>query len=384
MSEDLLSFCQLNNRMDLIEQWDADQNYPMTPESVSVGAKRRVWWRDSFDHIWQQSVYSRTARKYGCPICAGRQVQAGFNDLATTHPMLAAQWHPVNNGGLLPQYVTAGSEKKVWWICEREHAWQATIASRVAGCGCPVCSNRVALRGFNDLATVHPALEKEWDYEKNEPLKPQDVTPGYGKKVWWKCSKGHEWRAAPRIRIKSSCGCPVCSNRVATQGFNDLKSLFPAIASQWHPTRNAGLTPGEVVYGSNKIVWWLCPMGHEWRSKIADRTGRGNGCPFCAGQKVLKGFNDLASQYPELAKQWHPVMNGTLTPQAITSGSNRRVWWICSEGHAWRTSVCNRTDEKKLTGCPICSGHISEKKLLYYQRLSQQLTDIRAGEDMTT
>lgn len=375
MADSLFVFCQLNNRMELLEQWNTDQNDPLTPNKVSAGAKRKVWWRDSFGHTWRQPVYSRTAQKCGCPICSGRKVEAGFNDLATTHPMLVAQWHPAKNGTLSPEQVTAGCGKKAWWICEKQHEWQATIASRVAGCGCPICSNRVALRGFNDLTTVHPALAQEWNFEKNKPLEPKEITAGYGKKVWWKCSKGHEWQAAPRIRVKSDCGCPICTNRIVERGFNDLGSRFPAIAAQWHPIKNEGLTPDKVVYGSNKMAWWICPLGHEWRSKIVDRTSRGNGCPYCSGQKVWEGFNDLASQKPELAKQWHPVLNGALTPQTVTSGSNRRVWWICPEGHVWRTSVSNRTDEEKLTGCPVCSGNISEKKRLYYQQMVQQLTN---------
>ena len=96
-------------------------------------------------------------------------------------------------------------------------------------------------------------------------------------------------------------------------------------------------------------------------------------CPYCSGQKVLPGFNDLATVAPEIAAQWHPVLNGTLTPQMVTAGSNRKVWWICSEGHIWRAAVANRAlSGYKHTGCPVCAGRTSIKnKHEYYHMIEK-------------
>ena len=75
--------------------------------------------------------------------------------------------------------------------------------------GCPYCNNRKTLKGFNDLETINPTLASEWNYEKNIGLTPADVTPNSYKKVWWKCSQGHEWQAMIGNR-NAGQGCPVC------------------------------------------------------------------------------------------------------------------------------------------------------------------------------
>ena len=291
---------------------------------------------------------------------------------------LLQQWDAERNAPLTPMAVASATHRKVWWRCEHGHSWQATVASRVSGCGCPVCANRVILAGYNDLATTHPHLAKQWHPTKNRGLKPTQVCAGYMKKVWWQCEQGHAWQAAVSTRVKQGADCPVCSNYVALAGYNDLQTLYPAIAAQWHPIKNGLLAPSQVVAGSNRYVWSQCHLGHAWRAKVVDRTRGTNSCPYCAGQKVLEGFNDLATVCPEVAAQWHPEMNGTLTPQQVTAGSNRRVWWICPEGHDWRTAVYNRTGRNKRTGCPVCAGNY---KVTYQQRAYQEILMPPAGKE---
>lgn len=288
---------------------------------------------------------------------------------------LLREWNYARNEGLTPEGAASGSRRKVWWIDRLGHEWQQEIASRASGCGCPVCANRVILPGINDFAATHPALVAEWHPTKNGDLTPQKISYGYDKKVWWLCAHGHAWQAAPKTRVRMGAGCPICANDVAQAGFNDLAALFPAVAAEWHPTKNGNLTPEQVVSGSNRTVWWKCGLGHEWRAAIVDRTRGTNGCPYCANKKVLAGFNDLASIEPKIAAEWHPTMNGALTPEMVTAGSNRKVWWICADGHVWRTAICNRTNVKKRTGCPVCAGNVSQKHRHLY--LSSQPTQER-------
>lgn len=368
----LQEYCTENNREELLEQWDAEKNAPLSPETVSASTHKKMWWKDSYGHEWAQPVYSRTVQKRGCPICANRVVLPGFNDLATTYPTLASEWDTEKNGTLTPQQVSAGSGIKVWWRCKKGHSWKAVIASRAGGCSCPVCANRIILPGFNDLATTHPVLAAEWNDERNGDLTPQRISYGYDKKVWWRCSLGHEWKATPISRIRMAAGCPICSGYAVQKGYNDLETLYPLIAAEWNYEKNDALTPDQVVAGSNRLVWWCCSLGHEWRAAIVDRTVGTNGCPYCSNRKVLAGFNDLATLEPEIAAQWHPTLNGELLPTQVTAGSSRRIWWFCSEGHVWRTSVANRTNAKKRTGCPVCAGNISKKNALYYQKMAAQ------------
>ena len=53
---------------------------------------------------------------------------------------------------------------------------------------------------------------KGGSYEKNGNLRPENITAGSGKNVWWKCAKGHEWVARISSR-KAGNGCPYCVGR---------------------------------------------------------------------------------------------------------------------------------------------------------------------------
>lgn len=268
---------------------------------------------------------------------------------------LLNQWDGERNGELTPETVPAGSHKRVWWRCAQGHRWQTAIRVRTRGCGCPVCTNRVAEEGFNDLSVTHPELSAQWHPSRNGDLTPADVSMGSERKVWWRCEKGHEWQAHVYARAGRRDGCPVCAGKVVVAGENDLASKFPDLAAQWHPILNGTLVPDQVSVYSNRTVTWLCPLGHTYTAAVSSRTGRGCGCPYCAGRRVLPGFNDLATRYPELAAQWHPDLNEKLTPEQVTAGSHKKVWWQCPLGHVWKAVVYSRTGTVK-TGCPICAG----------------------------
>ena len=270
---------------------------------------------------------------------------------------LLEQWHPTKNGTLTPEQVPPGSHRRVWWICQKGHEWQAIVKSRAAGCGCPVCTNRSVQPGDNDLATTHPHLARQWHAIKNAPLTPWAVTAGAHRKVWWRCDRGHEWQAAIFSRTVNTTGCPVCAGRAVQSGENDLQTLFPGIAAQWHPDRNGTRTPDTISPCSNRKVWWVCEKGHPYPAVVAARTMHGSGCPYCAGRRALPGFNDLTSAAPNVAAQWHPTLNGSLTPEMITAGSRKKVWWLCPEGHVWQAAVYSRTGKQK-SGCPVCAGRV--------------------------
>lgn len=269
------------------------------------------------------------------------------SSLADKNPKLAKEWHPTKNGKLTPQDVTPGSTKKAWWLCANNHEWESIIGNRTKQQGCPYCSGRRATKE-RSLATEKPELAKEWHPTKNGNLTPNDVTRGCIKKVWWQCSKGHEWQAVVGSRY-SGAGCAYCNRRRAHKD-NCFAAVKPELIKEWHPTKNGKLTPETVTPMSDRKVWWICAKGHEWRCQIKSRT-KGSGCPYCSGNKACKD-NCLATVYPQHAKEWHPSKNGKLTPQNITPGSTRNVWWICKNGHAYQSVVHNKT---KGVGCPYCA-----------------------------
>ena len=129
----------------------------------------------------------------------------------------------------------------------------------------------------------------------------------------------------------------------------------PMLLAQWDRERNGDLTPDGVTHGSHRRVWWRCEKGHSWQAEVKSRTLLGAGCPVCAGKVVVPGENDLATLRPDLAAQWHPERNLPLTPEQVTAGSRRQVWWQCSLGHVWKARVHSRTGKQR-SGCPVCAG----------------------------
>ena len=196
----------------LAREWIVERNNMIKPTEI-IGGKQIVWWRCSKGHEWQASIDSRKQGN-GCPVCAGKQVLAGYNDLATINPDLASEWNYEKNNGLLPSDVVPGSNKKAWWKCHKHgHEWEAVINSRVQGKGCPYCANQKVWTGFNDLASKNPMLADEWHPTKNDRLLPTDVTISSGKKVWWLCREcAHEWEAVISSRSKGA-GCPECAKQ---------------------------------------------------------------------------------------------------------------------------------------------------------------------------
>lgn len=132
--------------------------------------------------------------------------------------------------------------------------------------------------------------------------------------VWWRCENGHSWRARILSRTRGS-GCPICNGKTAISGENDLLALFPNLAEEWNAERNGGLKPDNVTPYSNKKVWWRCALGYEWQAVIAAGVAENSAGPYCAGRRVLAGFNDLATLFPKLAAQWDDTLNGSLTPE---------------------------------------------------------------------
>lgn len=204
------------------------------------------------------------------------------------------------------------------------------------------------------------SLLEQWHPTLNGALTTRDVSYGSRRKVWWRCEMGHQWQAAVKSRASGGTGCPVCAGRMVIPGENDLASRFPAVAAQWHPALNGTLTPKELSPYSNRRVWWLCRQGHAYQAAVGARTANNSGCPYCTGRRVLVGFNDLATVEPQVAAQWHPTLNGALTPETVTIGSHKKVWWQCPEGHIWKAAIHPRAGPKKC-GCPMCAGRAAAR-----------------------
>lgn len=491
---------------ELLKEWDYSKNKCL-PTQIHALNNKKYWWKCEKGHGWSASVYSRTHNKRRCPYCTNQKLMKGYNDLATLYPRILEYWDYSKNKTKPTDFIGLHSNARVWLKCKNNHSWETRISDFTKGAECPICKNRVVLKGFNDLTTTHPSLCEEWNCLKNIK-KPYDYTYGSHEKIWWICKKGHEWKATINSRAKGN-GCPFCAKekqcslpekviyyyvqkyfkdalenvhlkeihlkeldifvpslKLAVEydghnwhknterdfakdelckeagirlirireancptynsgsikiycpdihnnayllkdaihtlflkinelynlkikpkinietdysSFNELlvtgesnKSLarkFPEIAKEWNFERNKGVTPNQISYASNKRVWWKCKNGHEWLAVVGTRTGKHkNGCPYCSNKKVLKGYNDLETLHPELAAEWHPTKNGALEPSDVcgSGGSHKKVWWICPSGHEYIASLGSRI--RLHTGCNKCAINRRKNKFNYRER----------------
>ncbi len=285
------------------------------------------------------------------------------NSLFEKNPDLVKEWNYSKNGLLKPDMVNVKSNKKVWWICEKGHEWIANVQSRDRGNGCPYCSNRYVLKGFNDLQSLFPQLKDEWDYGKNNELTPECVLASSNRRVWWKCANGHSWKTTISQRTRLGTGCPTCAGQRPEPGKNDLATLYPDLVNEWDFEKNGELKPSDVLPGSEKNVWWKCKKGHSYSAYPRVRAILHTGCPVCINKKILFGYNDLETLHPELAAEWNYDKNEGLLPSQVggNGGSHKKVWWKCENGHEWQATLSSRI--KLHTGCPHCYELRRKKQL---------------------
>lgn len=284
---------------------------------------------------------------------------------------LLEEWDTEINGPL-SEKISYGSERRVSWKCEKGHKWTTTVGQRTnSKTKCPYCSGRLAIPNETDLATLYPEIAKEWDYGKNVEL-PINVKPMSAKKVWWKCKKcGYEWKAVISSRT-NGCGCPKCGiesrieKSIVPKKGRSLVDISPELLEEWNKLKNGELTADNVSAGSHTKVWWKCKNGHEWEASVSNRV-KGRNCPYCSNKMIISGYNDFATVYPELAKEWNYERNTHISPTNVAPSSNKKVWWKCKScGHEWITSINNRIKR----GCPQCAKartvSFPEKVIFYY------------------
>ena len=170
---------------------------------------------------------------------------------------------------------------------------------------------------------------------------------------------GHVVDISP-ANYKSGKDCAVCRGLRVHSGVNDLATLYPSLAKEWHPTKNGKLTPYNITHGSDKKVWWRCEYGHEWVTKVGHRTYMGSNCPYCSNQKVLKGYNDIATTHPHYVKYFVNVNDANFH----THSSGKKVELKCPDcGHTKTMSIDTLTHRG--FSCDLCSdGYSFPEKLM--------------------
>jgi len=130
---------------------------------------------------------------------------------------------------------------------------------------------------------IEKTMSEFGDLYDNNIEKLINSTSGVYKNAIWNCKEGHEWTATIFSRT-SGVECPFCAGRFLIVGVNDLETVNPKLAKEWHPTLNGDLEPSMFKAISSDVVWWQCKKGHEWQSSIGSRNN-GIGCLACYLEK---------------------------------------------------------------------------------------------------
>lgn len=344
---------------ELVEEWDPENT--CRPDTVFPDSRRKVRWRCRVcGELYSAGITARVRNRSGCPRCTHRSAIEKTN-AAVRYPHLLEEWDESNDKRL--DELMPGSEYLAAWVCRTcGHRWKTMLYNRAnpKGSGCPACGKRIPMEGTS-FASLYPEMAALWHPVKNGDVTPDQVMAKSNKPRWWLCEKGHAWQTAPnrmaKIREPSSC-CPYCNDRKLGPD-NSLAVKYPELAREWHPEKNGALTPWDVTGSLEKHAWWRCEHGHSFRALINARAKRGAGCPYCANVNVSVD-NCLSTLEPELAREWHPEKNGSLTPADVTARSAKEVWWRCEKGHAWQAPVCKRSVRGQ--GCPYCAGRRISKE----------------------
>ena len=401
---------------ELMEEWNYEKN-TVDPEQVSYGSDCKVWWKCSMGHEWEAKIYFRTTGHRGCPICARetqtsfpeqtlfyylkKLYNKVFNRYIINGCEIDVYIEDINTGIEYDGYFFHSSKKalelekhkneqidesgvKLYRIKENENKENIYFEGntfylprkhndfllksvldmliQVLGLNTDddfvnitrdrseIQNNYILSSKEKSISTLYPELANEWNYEKNGSLKPEMFTATSHKKVWWKCSFGHEWEAMISNRTDKGRACPYCVNQKIHRD-NSVAVTHPQILEFWDFEKNE-VSPYNISYGADKVINFKCNKNHEFSALLYAFVATLK-CPICQNRKVLVGYNDLATTHPDLCKEWNYEKNIDLTPQDITYGSGKKVWWICEHGHEWQVSPNMRTCNK--TGCPICA-----------------------------
>lgn len=269
-------------------QWHPSQNGDRRPSEFTRFSHFGAMWLCDNGHEYSAPIFRRS-RGCGCPVCDGKSILPGVNDLSSRSPSLSKEWDWEKNTDDTPETVALHSNRKFYWVCQKcGHSWKASPNNRVAGKGCPNCAGHTVIPEINSFAAVNPQMIDQWDCEKNYPLTVWEVAAYDNRDYHWLCKNGHSFSASPANRTKGTA-CPYCQGKLTIVGVNDFAKICPTAAREWHPDKNKGALPEHFLPNSHKEVWWICSKGHEWKASIESRT-RGAQCKECSKRRTTHHY----------------------------------------------------------------------------------------------
>ena len=370
----------------LKDEWDVDANASPHPKQLRRFPDTLITWRchQHPHHTWKQTLAERIhSQKFlQCPICA----KDLHNVQETVIQTLAPYWHETLNTTLQLTSAKKHSLQLAWWHCPQhpDTPFQSPIRNMYAAilkqktC-CPLCPGK---RGYGkhhqrgrSIADAAPHLIDEWHPRYNGRRQLTDFTSGSGYKAWWRCSKGHHWKASIANRVGQSrekgSNCPFCRNPhhsaapVTRRAKVKLATLHPALRTQWHAEKNAPLQFDNVTMGMGRNLWWRCIADptHLYTMSVCNILQRGpSECPHCKDSR--QPLQTLARVAPQLVAEICPDQPGyDEIPNIASSNNDRRVWWQCPHypHHQYLLGIKSRVHHK--LNCPHCANLTQDPSL---------------------
>ena len=383
----------LKDYPDVLKQWDYELNIDvLIPEFLPAHSNKQYYWKCDEGHpSYLCSLDKKTMRNYGCPVCSNHKVIKGINDFKSSNPQLMLDWDYELNKDIDPESLSPKSITVVNWkchICGKK--WQGRIRDATRKTiNCPACSlvDRGHKKHLSSLkqngGITREDLLIDWDYVKNE-RKPSEYSPQGNEYAFWKCHIcGYEWKAKISNRAHGR-GCPCCGNRVLIKDRNDFETRYPELAKEWHPTKNGSLRPSDVMPGSARKVWWLCPAGHEYESSLNKRTsGQGTNCPICNSGRQTSFreqalFYYIKKLYPNTISRYKPDNFGKFELDIFIPELNRAIEY---DGVAWHKENKYERERRKYELCKKLGIKLIRVKEKMPEDLGLQLADYIISSD---
>ena len=339
---------------DVANVWHPTKNGNLLPSAVRIFSNKKVWWQCRRGHEWEASVTNRTKGR-GCPYCTtkiSRLQLRLYTELMYLFPDAKLRHHieGIECDVFLPSLSAAIEVDGFYWHkkqARKDRAKNQQLQKR------KIKTIRVRQPGLPKIGR-HDVLQHPNETELK--ICQRTVKAIQASNLIHRKDLHDVERYLASTKLQNDALFLKLNNILPNPlPGTSLAELKPAIAQEWHPSRNGILTPADVTLRSNLKCWWKCVKGedHEWQTSINERSS-GRGCPFCAGRRVSKA-NNLMAMNPQLAAEWHTGKNKMLTPNDVTAFSHRRVWWQCpsNKEHIYDMPVSERSNGH---GCCFCAG----------------------------
>lgn len=349
---------------DIIKWWDKVKNFPDNPEDFTIGSPHKAYFKcpdcGLVVHIRISDAFkvdeNGVPAIFRCSSCLGTRAIPGVNSLKVLYPEIADSCiSNVNTDNILPD-----AESRYEWKCKIcGGTWFGIVKDVVAGHSCPYCDGRQALKDYNDLATTHPDLAKEWS--PNNERNVDTVLKSFTTPYLWICAtcKG-EYSYSVAEREVGDNACPYCDGRQALKGFNDLATTHPDLAEEWSPNNKRSIHT--VLKSLTAPFLWVCPTCKgEYSCSVAKRKAGDSACPYCNDRKALFGFNSFKVRHPDLMQEWMEAENIIIGMDAdkILDTCSDNVWWKCPIcNYPYTMTIKDRLMKQKRghNPCPRCNG----------------------------